>query len=365
MGDFIDFADIINQINRREMNRTYEFNLMLVGLTGLGKSTLVKSLFQGMIIPEDSNQEPKLNRYSAVLEENGVKLRLTCIETSNYDSHSSLEYVRYIDEQLKSYFVSQRRRSSWNILDTRVHCCLYLIPPYGKMKLRKEDIDCMKALHEKVNLIPVIAKSDTFNSLQLDKFKENILADLEQNDIHCFKFQHDDKEDEERFKSVKVEAERFPFAIVAADEPICDNKKNRWIRSTISGQIDIADNTKCDFDALAKLLIRHCMLDLMDSTHVRHYGQKFKKELLEASQMQNCRNLQALGLKPHEIKRIEHDIDPVKRKLMNSNRSLEKQRLEMERELQGLRHRIQTLKTLGNTTRSRPSFLGSPHISIR
>lgn len=292
MGDFIDFADITNQINRREMNRTYEFNLMLVGSNGIGKSTLVKSLFQGMIKPEEvSHRDGKLNEYVELLEENGVKLRLRCIETSNFDSIGAAEtriFVKYIDEQLRSYFKAQRRLSSWSIEDTRVHCCLYLIPPYGKMKLRKEDVDCMLALHEKVNLVPILTHADSFNSVQLVKFKENILADLESYGVKYFKFSHDDKEDEERFKAVKAEAERFPFAVVAADEPIIDGKKARWVRHTITGSMDIADNRKCDFDALAKLVIRHCMLDLIDNTHVKHYA-KFKSELLAATRVEGER----------------------------------------------------------------------------
>lgn len=307
MGDFIDFADITNQINRREMNRIYEFNLMLVGSNGIGKSTLVKSLFQGMIKPEEVTYgQESLNEYSELLEENGVKLRLRCIETSNFDMIGKREtqiVVKYVEEKLKSYFIAQRRSSSWSIKDTRVHCCLYLIPPYGKLKLRKDDIECMLSLHEKVNLVPIITRADSFNPIQLEKFKENILADLDMNGVKYFKFQYDDKEDEDRFKAVKQEAERFPFAVVAADEPIVENKRNRWIRQTISGSVDIMDNRKCDFDALAKLLIRHCMLDLIDSTHIKHYA-KFKSELLESARADKGRSLRSIGLEPHEIRRI-------------------------------------------------------------
>ena len=46
-----------------------------------------------------------------------------------------------------------------NIVDTRVHCCLYFIPPYGH-GLRQIDLEFLKRLQYKVNLIPVIAKAD-------------------------------------------------------------------------------------------------------------------------------------------------------------------------------------------------------------
>lgn len=304
MGDFVDFADIENQIYRREMDRIYEFNIMLVGRTGVGKSTLVKSLFQGMIKPESENGEPKLNVYSELLEENGVKLRLCCIETSNYDKHDCKAYKEYIVEQLKNYFKAQRRQSAWNIRDTRVHCCLYLIPPYRKMILHKDDIACMKELHEHVNLIPVIANADSFDLTQIAKFKENIIHELEKNEVKYFEFRYDDKEDDERCKTVKTLSERFPFAIVAADEPTVEDKKSRWIRQTLGGPIDILDSSKCDFDALAKLLIRHCMLDLIDSTHERHYA-NYKTEVLAEAQKNRSRNLRDMGLEWRDIKRIE------------------------------------------------------------
>lgn len=356
MEDVIDFADITNQINRREMNRTFEFNLMLVGLTGVGKSTLVKSLFQDMIRPEETMGEAQLNEYSELLEENGVKLMLRCIETSNFDSHDSEVYTNYIDEKLENYFVAQRRQSSWNIQDTRVHCCLYMIQPYGKMRLRDEDLDTMRALHEKVNLIPIIAKADTFNTIQLAKFKENILADLKVHNIKYFRFTHNDKEDEERYKAVKQEAERFPFAVVAADEPTIIDRKLRWIRETISGHIDISDK-RYDFDALAKLLIRHCMLNLIDSTHVKHYA-KFKAELLEESKRHGGKNLEALGLEAHEIGRIDHDSN-LNAKGDSPRRSLQQLRADMEKDLQNLRNKLQSSK-LGVPSRSERPKLDTP-----
>lgn len=279
MGDFIDFADLKNQIERIEKSRIFEFNLMLLGKIGIGKSTLVKSLFRGMIQPENPNNGPQLNEYVKLLEENKVKLRLRCIESSNYKVHNSADYADYIDRQLKTYFVNQMRHSSWCIEDSRVHCCLYLIEPYGKMRLQEEDIECMKALHERVNLIPVVVGADRFNPLQLKEFKENILMDLESHDIKYYKFHSDEKEDEERFKAIREATKRIPFAIVAADDPIVEDGHTRWVRSTGLGSIDIFDNKVYDFDALAKLLVRHCMLDLMDTTHVVHYA-RFKREAL-------------------------------------------------------------------------------------
>lgn len=303
IGDFIDFADIKNQIERREKNRIFEFNLMLVGKIGVGKSTLVKSLFKGLIKPENPDRGAELHEYVNILEENKVRLRLRCIESSNYKKHESKHYTDYIDQKLRTFFLNQIRHSSWNIEDQRVHCCLYLIEPYGKMKLQEEDIECMKALHNRVNLVPVIVGADRFNSNQLEEFKLNIKSALCENGIRCFEFTPNEKEDEERSRAIKKATERFPFAIVSADEPVTEDGRTRWVRTTGLGSIDIFESRVYDFDALAKLLIRHCMLDLMDTTHIVHYAE-FKRQILNDAYASGGESLKRIGLDQTEVLRI-------------------------------------------------------------
>ena len=39
--------------------------------------------------------------------------------------------VKYVDDQFNAYFDGESGLNRKNIIDTRVHCCLYFIPPYG------------------------------------------------------------------------------------------------------------------------------------------------------------------------------------------------------------------------------------------
>jgi hypothetical protein len=41
--------------------------------------------------------------------------------------------------------------------DSKVHACIYLLPPTGS-GIKHSDLQIMKQLHQKVNLIPVLAK---------------------------------------------------------------------------------------------------------------------------------------------------------------------------------------------------------------
>lgn len=45
------------------------------------------------------------------------------------------------------------------------------------------DLDLMKRLHRKVNIVVVIAKADSLTATEIAKLKNNILNDIRQNDI--------------------------------------------------------------------------------------------------------------------------------------------------------------------------------------
>ena len=57
--------------------------------------------------------------------------------------------------------------------DTRVHACLYFIAPTGH-GLKPLDIQCMKRIHEKVNIIPVIGKADSCTKKEVNLFKRKV-----------------------------------------------------------------------------------------------------------------------------------------------------------------------------------------------
>lgn len=281
MGEaFIKRIDLSTQLYNEALKKTYEFNLMIVGLKKMGKSAIVKSLFRGRIEPRRSDNEEGLNEYSQLIEDQGVKLRIRCIETSNYSYHEPLEYVHYIKDKMYEYLQNERKIGR-EIPDGRVHCCLYLIPPYPGLKLEEDDIDCMKMLHDKVNLVPIIVQADTLNDAKTQQFKENVKSDLELHSINYYQFPYDVREDEEVYEEVKKLFERFPFAVIAADEKtVMPNGRTHWIRETKYAKIDIHDQKNCDFFALTHLITRFCLLNLIEDTHTKHYA-KLRRETLE------------------------------------------------------------------------------------
>ena len=85
--------------------------------------------------------------------------------------HSWDPIIKYIKDQHSAYLRKEltAMRDRY-IQDTRIHCCLYFISPTGHA-LRPIDVIVMKKLSEVVNVVPVIAKSDSLTLEERERFK--------------------------------------------------------------------------------------------------------------------------------------------------------------------------------------------------
>ena len=105
--------------------------------------------------------------------------------------------IKYIKDQHSAYLrkelTAMRDR---HIQDTRIHCCLFFINPTGH-SLRPIDIIVMKKLSEVVNVVPVIAKSDSLTLEEREAFKQRIRDELVYNNIRLYPFDTEENDEEE------------------------------------------------------------------------------------------------------------------------------------------------------------------------
>uniref|UniRef100_A0A8U8C950 Uncharacterized protein n=1 Tax=Geospiza parvula TaxID=87175 RepID=A0A8U8C950_GEOPR len=139
---YVGFATLPNQVHRKSVKKGFDFTLMVAGESGLGKSTLVNSLFltdlykdrKLLNAEERINQTVEIIKHTVDIEEKGVKLKLTIVDTPGFgDAVNNTECWKpitdYIDQQFEQYFRDESGLNRKNIQDNRVHCCLYFISP--------------------------------------------------------------------------------------------------------------------------------------------------------------------------------------------------------------------------------------------
>jgi septin family protein len=105
-------------------------------------------------------------------------VRLTVIDTPGFGDYvnnrdSWMPIIEFLDDQHESYMLQEQQPRRVDKIDLRVHACLYFIRPTGHT-LKPLDIEVMKRLSSRVNLIPVVAKADTLSPADLARFKQRV-----------------------------------------------------------------------------------------------------------------------------------------------------------------------------------------------
>nr|XP_019591051.1 PREDICTED: septin-9 isoform X2 [Rhinolophus sinicus] len=293
---YVGIDSILEQMRRKAMKQGFEFNIMVVGQSGLGKSTLINTLFKSKISrksvqqPTSEERIPKTIEIKSIthdIEEKGVRMKLTVIDTPGFGDHINNEncwqpIMKFINDQYEKYLqeevnINRKKR----IPDTRVHCCLYFIPATGH-SLRPLDIEFMKRLSKVVNIVPVIAKADTLTLEERVYFKQRITADLLSNGIDVYPQKEFDEDAEDRLVNEKFR-EMIPFAVVGSDHEYQVNGKRILGRKTKWGTIEVENTTHCEFAYLRDLLIRTHMQNIKDITSTIHFEAYRVKRLHESN----------------------------------------------------------------------------------
>jgi septin 7 len=304
---------------------------MVVGESGLGKSTLINTLFNTTLYPPHVPTPPSSERAKTVaiesigadIEENGVRLHLTVVDTPGFgdfvnNDDSWKPIVENIEARFDSYLEQENRVNRQKVVDNRIHACLYFIQPTGH-SLKQLDIEVMRRLHTKVNLIPVIAKSDTLTDEETVEFKSRILADIAHHNIHIFQAPTYDNEDEETIAEAEEIASKIPFAVVGSDKVVTtpDGRQVRG-RAYPWGVVEVDNEDHCDFVKLRQMLVRTYMEELREYTNNVLY--------------ENWRTEKLLGMGVAQDSSVFKEINPAAR--MQEERVLHEAKLsKMEAEM--------------------------------
>lgn len=258
------------------------FNLMVAGQVGVGKTSFINTLFDTDLLPvgnDFSNPCLSVSRFELISE--NYPLRLCTIETvgfgQNIDNEGSwIPISEFIDEQFKLYLFQDQQPERSKKVDNRIHCCVYLLPPsIGCFSLL--DLETLKSLSSRVNVIPVISKCDSIDVKTLQNYKATCKNLFEQHNIKFCEFFYDEE-------VTSLINEKSPFSLINSDTiKAFDEGFPIRGRNYPWGFVEVEDESLCDFNLLRKILMSEHMLEFIVSTesHYENFRTSFLNTIME------------------------------------------------------------------------------------
>lgn len=151
------------------------------------------------------------------------------------------------------------------------------------VSLRELDIELMKRLSPRVNVIPVIGKADSLTPAELAESKKLVMEDIEHYRIPVYNFPYDIDEDDE--DTVEENAELrglMPFAIVGSEEYVDLGGRKVKARQYPWGVVEVENPRHSDFMAIKSALLHSHLADLKEITHDFLY-ENYRTEKLSKS----------------------------------------------------------------------------------
>lgn len=243
---------------RSRKNVVSHFNVMVVGFSGVGKTSFVRTLLETLLLEEKVDETPqsKSRRDSFISEHSASNLIIheeqqlqgpiektlqpytisreididkerivvTIIDTPGFDQEYLVDkqlhdITKYIEHQFDLTLAEESKvKRNPKAVDTQVHCCLYFIDP-KKSNLDEYDIRILKRLSNRVNVIPVIGKADHLTLAQRNRLKPSIIKDIyTTHKIPIYGMpdeeeEEEEEEDEEKDKAGKVNKSNEPLSL--------------------------------------------------------------------------------------------------------------------------------------------------------
>jgi len=356
---------------RKNVKKGVQFTVMVVGASGTGRTTFVNTLCESTVLTHkiSDNSETahieegiRIKPVTVELDEDGVRIALTIVDTpgfgDNIDNESAFqEIVGYLERQYDDILAEESRiKRNPRFRDNRVHVLLYFIPPTGHA-LREMDIELMRRLSPRVNVIPVVGKADSLTPSELRTFKKRIMEDIEHYSIPVYNFPYDVEEDDEDTIAENSELRALlPFSIVGSEDEI--DLDGQLVRARIYpwGIVEVDNPRHSDFSRLRSALLNTHLTDLKSLTHDVMY-ETYRTEKLsktvhadptEQSILPEELATQSVRLKEEQLRREEEKLREIELRVQREISEKRQELLAKEESLRNLESRLATQGTQGD-----------------
>lgn len=274
----VGLGKLPGQVELNAKRKGAKINLVLAGSSGTGKSTFINTLFAEELMqkpPVPPGQEVRERKFE--LTEEDFTLELTVVDMPGFgikmdNQYSWVPIVRFIDHHFRAHLLQEEQPDRKSMTENRVHACLYFISSTN-MSLSQLDIESMREIAKRVNLIPVIARSDTLNKEELVTFKALVINTMKAYNIEVCHF----VSDQYVLRKIKEVA---PYAVIGSNT-LFKNAEGKLVRARKYhwGMVEIENPLHCDFVQLRDLLLSEHMLDLIMS--MESYYNEFRLRCLQ------------------------------------------------------------------------------------
>jgi len=347
----------------KHVKKGVQFTLMVVGASGTGRTTFVNTLCDSAVLNHKMADHPdmahieegiRIKPLTVELEEEGVRISLTIVDTPGFGDNIDNEFafqeiVGYLERQYDDILAEESRiKRNPRFRDNRVHALLYFIPPTGHA-LREMDIELMRRLSPRVNVIPVIGKADSLTPLELKSFKKRIMEDIDHYDIPVYNFPYDVEEDDEETIIDNSELRALmPFAIIGSEEEIELNGSLIRARIYPWGIAEVDNPKHSDFSTLRRALLNTHLTDLKSLTDDVLY-ETYRTEKLsrtmhadqaDSSILPEDLATQSVRLKEEQLRREEEKLREIELRVQREINEKRQELLAKEESLRNLESRL-------------------------
>ena len=230
------------------------YRIIIVGESGLGKSTARQSLLHGLKKDRSDACAPSPDdKTLGIVESDAIELRtdselvekvtswLKIVDTPGYGDYADItkdigKITDYVEQQYDVLYDATIADGRVNPLyhDSLVTCCLYFIAPCG---CKDNDIAFLKEVSKFLPIVPVIAQADRMTIDQTKLIRKTISDKLKEEEIRCF---NDFIEDER----IAAKGDKPVFTLIA------DQRVYFW------GTCEMENEDHSDFTLLKDFVIK-------------------------------------------------------------------------------------------------------------
>lgn len=295
-----------------------DFNIMVAGSHGVGKTSFINGLLGTKIITEIDEEACnsmhfQISNFTVV--ENEFSTRLTITEVDRIgDFENNMDcwkpVIKYINDSYQDYLTSEHKSVRSLIRDRRIHICFYCIEPLDNF-IRQADVMAMQEISKYCNLVPVVCKSDLLDEYQIQRAFDFLRETFESHNISIFEEDNPTRGNITNFIP--------PFFVIS---PKMTESGINYVREYPWGQLSLQNMRSNDLFRLREQLFNHNLIYLIERTE--EYYDRYRASVLSFSiskQTNKKLNSDALTFEICEkLKNEENTIKELKRRIASKKK---------------------------------------------